>query len=331
MRAFTYVLLFLLAIASGTLLAIIDVQRVEAWQGNLQPCSVLNGIDTSTVVFENGQNIREFISDESNLGSVPPFDQTNPRHSMMVASTQANGGMTITWEVEGTISDPDNILMQEQNNGNRRIRIPEPFHQITVNYDVNDEHYDLPSSIFTDNGTGNFTIGSYTCMSFNNNLEYDNDYTGVIYDEVFDPIDDCDTLDIGCQIGNIFSQVSNTFLAVGRAIVEGIASLFVPNSDVMATIFNQMRTDFEDNLGFLVFPITFIIDLFTTLQNSPACGNDCTLISTTWLGGQLDVDPLVFRDFIPNYYALVINIIRAATVFTLMMVVYRKYLEVVKG
>lgn len=328
-KIFFYVLLIITGILTGTFLAIMDTSRVEAWTGNLQSCDATTGNPFSEKFFASGETLRDFISDFANTSPYDEFDSNNSNHSMVVTGS---GGSTVTvvYETGSTNTNTQNIVFDEQNNGNRRIKFPDDTRQRVIQYDANDDVLVAVGSWTAINNS--YNASNFTCISYNTNVEYSGDYGGTIYDGVFDPTAECNGItDITCQLDTLFNNVANTFLAVGRAIIQGVAQLFIPNSDVMATIFAQMRTNFEDSLGLLFYPVGFLIDFFTTLRDTPPCGTSCTLFTTTWLGGTLTVNPLIFRDFIPTYYSLVLNIIRAVTVYGVLLAIYRKYMEVVRG
>jgi len=155
----------------------------------------------------------------------------------------------------------------------------------------------------------------------------------------------CEALDIGCWIGGFFNGIGDGFNAVGRAIVSGIASLFIPDSDSLADQFDSLSTSLSDHLGFLAFPITFIADLLGEILSATSYdvgvygSGACNLEfagggSSAWLwnGGYGFVTNFcTIEDEMPTVWTTMQTLLIAATVWTLFAAFHRKYLEVVRA
>jgi len=97
----------------------------------------------------------------------------------------------------------------------------------------------------------------------------------------------CSMTDIGCLLQQTFSTVANTFLAVGEAIVNGIALLFTPDVDTLKYSFDQFTDSLTDTLGFLAYPFEWIIDTLDALYGGIVADGSwgtgfCSLDSFDW-------------------------------------------------
>lgn len=97
----------------------------------------------------------------------------------------------------------------------------------------------------------------------------------------------CSMTDIGCLLQQTFSTVANTFLAVGEAIVNGIALLFSPDVDTLKYSFDQFMDSMIDTLGFLAYPFEWIIDSLDALYGGIVADGDwgvgiCGVSSFDW-------------------------------------------------
>lgn len=111
---------------------------------------------------------------------------------------------------------------------------------------------------------------SAPCKKFGN-VTYDASWdqatagTTTVDNKVYPTTQGCSMTDIGCLLQQTFSTVANTFLAVGEAIVNGIASLFSPDVDTLKYSFDEFSNSLLDTLGFLAYPFEWIIDCLDAL------------------------------------------------------------------
>lgn len=89
--------------------------------------------------------------------------------------------------------------------------------------------------------------------------------TTTVDSKVYPTTQGCSMTDIGCLLQQTFSTVANTFLAVGEAIVNGIALLFSPDVDTLKYSFDEFSTSLLDTLGFLAYPFEWIGDTLDAL------------------------------------------------------------------
>lgn len=165
---------------------------------------------------------------------------------------------------------------------------------------------------------------SYDLQQFETNVRYG---TG-------DGTQKCDALAIGCWMGKLWNGVADTFSSVGQAILKGIAWLFAPESQDL----NYVYTDFKDymdwKLGMLIFPFSYVIDLFnayTSSANAWCTPTSCEKDLGNVMGGNMKFDFLKWRDTAPTMYNFFLALTRGITVVALVGMMYKKYMEVAKG
>lgn len=135
----------------------------------------------------------------------------------------------------------------------------------------------------------------------------------------------CNTLDLGCHVAGIFRGVANTFTAVGQAILKGIAFLFTP-TDKAQEAFSSLNTFLQDKLGFLVYPVTFMVDMFDAMGEGGSWCNTttCTKNFGNFLGQNFTVNLNQPATVMPTYWNWLLALIRAVTIFTLVLAVRNK-------
>jgi len=79
---------------------------------------------------------------------------------------------------------------------------------------------------------------------------------------------DCDTWDIACKIKNVFTGIADTFIKVGEAITNGISLLFSPDTTTFELQFNELTDFFSEKLGFLFYPIEWLLDTLGSFVSS---------------------------------------------------------------
>lgn len=111
--------------------------------------------------------------------------------------------------------------------------------------------------------------------------------TTTVDSKVYPTTQGCSMTNIGCLLQQTFSTVANTFLAVGEAIVNGIALLFSPDVDTLKYSFDQFMDSMIDTLGFLAYPFEWIIDSLDVLYGGIVADGDwgvgiCGVSSIDW-------------------------------------------------
>ena len=137
------------------------------------------------------------------------------------------------------------------------------------------------------------------------------------------PYEDCSTygLDIvgglGCVIRNFGVWLTNT-----------LKMLFIPTGQFFNELFSDFGDFFNEKLGFIAYPISFLIGFFTDVMNAAGTPT-CSLEGGSIFGVNADVDLCTMQDKVPVIYNGIITFIRAAVAFTLIFALFRKYHEVV--
>lgn len=137
------------------------------------------------------------------------------------------------------------------------------------------------------------------------------------------PYEDCSTygLDIvgglGCVIRNFGVWLTNT-----------LKMLFIPTGQFFNELFSDFGNFFNEKLGFIAYPITFLIGFFTDVMNA-ASSPTCQMEGGSIFGVNADVDLCTMQDKVPVIYNGIITFIRAAVAFALIFALFRKYHEVV--
>lgn len=137
------------------------------------------------------------------------------------------------------------------------------------------------------------------------------------------PYEDCSTygLDVvgglGCVIRNFGVWLTNT-----------LKMLFIPTGQFFKELFDDFNSFFNEKLGFIAYPITFLIGFFTDVMNAAGSPN-CAIEGGSLFGVNADIDLCKMQNNIPQIYNGIIVLIRAAVAFTLIFALFRKYHEVV--
>lgn len=137
------------------------------------------------------------------------------------------------------------------------------------------------------------------------------------------PYEDCSTYGIdivgglGCVIRNFGVWLTNT-----------LKMLFIPSGQFFNEIFKDFGDFFNKKLGFIAYPITFLITFFNDVMNA-AGSPSCRIEGGTLFGVNTDVDLCTMQRSIPVIYNGIIIFIRSAVAFALIFALWRKYHEVV--
>lgn len=128
----------------------------------------------------------------------------------------------------------------------------------------------------------------------------------------------CDTFDIACHIRNIGVLFRNMMI-----------ELFLPNGDNTNAKFGELSDFFQQKFGFLLFPFTFLGNVF----NSFTCGSSCssgTVHISGFFGKTVDLNFLGIADDSPTAWTTFTTIIQAVTVVGIVLMFHRKFDGVIK-
>lgn len=137
---------------------------------------------------------------------------------------------------------------------------------------------------------------------------------------------DCSTYGVnvvggfGCVVGNAL-----------KAIQAFLKYLFIPNALKLKDSFDAMSTKADEKLGFLLYPVTFVVQFFTAFgdtSNNWCTESSCTKSFGNLFGKDYTVNFTQLKTTIPSMYDFMITAIRALTIFGVLYMLRRKYLEV---
>lgn len=102
------------------------------------------------------------------------------------------------------------------------------------------------------------------------------------------PDPSCSPLNLLCWLGKITSQMASTYRELAEAILTGFAALFTPDTTTFEYQFDELTTFFGDKLGFLFYPIEWLLDMLGgvvgTIDNDISWGVSQCSISSLDLG-----------------------------------------------
>lgn len=129
--------------------------------------------------------------------------------------------------------------------------------------------------------------------------------------------EECDVADMWCHFRNF-----------GVMLKSMLVGLFVPNGVTIREKFNAMMSSLMTTLGFLGYPLDFIIGVFGAISNNTtALGGKLNF--GNFFGGNVQIDLAALQTANSSLFDLVMNIVRGSTVLSLIFILRRKYLEVV--
>lgn len=141
----------------------------------------------------------------------------------------------------------------------------------------------------------------------------------------------CETLDIGCKIKQGFKAVGDTFKAVGEAIVNGLASLFMPDGDYVKDEMDDFGDFLEAKFGFLSYPLVFIsnmINSFNDTSNNWCTTSSCTKNFGNFMGAPFVVNVTQIKTSMPTYYNWFVAMMRGLVVLGLILSLRQSLLKV---
>lgn len=178
-----------------------------------------------------------------------------------------------------------------------------------------------------------FNTTAVGCVEVAHNVDYMSSWTYTQFTQNINAGDEitCSTFDIACHIAATFRSIGDTFNAVGQAIVRGFAALFAPDMTEIQNSFSDFNTFMQQKLGFLVFPIVFLVDSinsFSDTTNQWCSSSSCVKNLGNMLGGNLTIDFNALKNTMPSIWTFFISTMRGLIVVALVLGIRRKYMEV---
>lgn len=142
----------------------------------------------------------------------------------------------------------------------------------------------------------------------------------------------CKATDIGCWITNAVSGVQSAFARWFTDITTFVYNIFVPDPTTMAGIWTDFSNYMNTKLGFLLYPLTFFTNLFTSFGDAgTSCSaTSCVVYSGNFMHGNFSIDFATIPHYFPTLWIAMQTIIVGITVYELLLAVKRRYIKVVR-
>lgn len=293
-------------------------KQASAWTGALPSCQYADALNWAWKEAITAVNPIHDV-DNTNLPWVMRSTTTNPTSGFI--------DITFASEIEFIY-------------GNNTTQNGIQFTGSTVTYgiakNVNDPNYQ--DGVYVNSSPTGSITHSQACITAQGNTTQEQQYIdegGITYNNVAPAQQySCEALDVICHVANIFQNVKNTFASVGLAIVNGFASLFIPDSDVFTQFHIDMTEFLVQKLGFLVYPVEWLADIWdgiTSNSNNWCTETSCSQNFGNLFGQPFVLDMLVVKNSIPQYWNLLVYTIRGVTVLTLIITVSQKLRSILRG
>jgi hypothetical protein len=290
----------------------------------------------------------------SGTTNFPDFDKGNSSYFIYRTPAQqnaydtavANGAPTLDypaypqagWNQYTALVSTDNssrLKLSQQNNSTIQIlnNNPPSYYSYILQDGIHHDTRNVTGGS-TFNYERNVSLPNVGCVLVAHNVDYADSWT---YNKIQTDIpsgDDikCATLDVACAISKLFRGVANTFKAVGQAIVGALASLFMPDPEVIKNKFQDFQSFMSNKLGFLVYPFSFLGNFFGAFgdtSNTWCSATSCTKNVGNFFGQPftLKVDQMKYT--MPTVWTWLLNLIRGLTILTLVLAIRMKYRGVI--
>lgn len=181
------------------------------------------------------------------------------------------------------------------------------------------------------------TSANTNCIYAAKNVVYESTWTWnkfssyAGYKEGADASASCTTLDFACKIKQAWEGVTDTFAAVGEAIVYGIAQIFAPDANQVKSDFDSLTDFMEEKFGFLTYPFVFISDIFNAFNNTSnqwCTTTSCTKNFGNFYGQPFIIDITQLKTSVPTYYNWFVIVMRGMVVLALLLSLRQKFVKV---
>lgn len=322
--------------ATGVFLAasivVILPQKTQAWTGTLPTCG------TSPAAWE----YKEHITTKYGSQWDPDVHAKNFTYSFDTEDSYPSGWGGAKYNL--VIFYTDGTIHFNQSGSTKTVTTTGTSKYIHLIKDTANSKWqsDTDPTPNVGNATNLTSYGGFACIGYAKGATYDSDWIGAKFSQTpTQQVTDCSANSgiskVTCEIANFFDGVADTFLGVGKAIVGGIATLFLPDTDQIMVEVNDFFDYMEAKLGFLVYPFQFMGGIFNAFEDTEGHAFSCTSTScnigfgggATFFGSGIGVDLTALNDVAPTLFSFIVNVIRGMTVFALIMMLRKKYTEVV--
>ena len=118
------------------------------------------------------------------------------------------------------------------------------------------------------------------------------------------------------------------FADLGQGISDTLNAAFIPTQADLENFYSDMDTLFTSKLGFLWYPVDWIISTLNGMINAPVKG---TFYLGELFGGDLTIDMTVFEDYLPQYWSWIQTAISAFLAYGVVEVFFRKLKSKLNG
>lgn len=138
--------------------------------------------------------------------------------------------------------------------------------------------------------------------------------------EVADEYEDCSLTDVACTLRNFGLYLKSLFFY-----------LFVPNAYFIQQYFAELSNFFNEKLGILLFPITFIVDLVNDIV-AQATNTQCSFSTGgTIYGASPTIDLCAMENISPVFWNTFVLFARGSILFGMVFALRRKLISILKG
>lgn len=138
----------------------------------------------------------------------------------------------------------------------------------------------------------------------------------------------CGLTEVSCWIHQAFTGVQNTLVSAFQAIAGFIANIFMPDAATVQSDFTAFQTFMNNKLGFLLYPFTFMVDLFNGFSSSAnawCTDSSCTKDFGTLFGAHFNINLTQVKTTMPTFWTWFTGMMRGLLVLGLLIAVREKY------
>lgn len=143
----------------------------------------------------------------------------------------------------------------------------------------------------------------------------------------------CDgLLDIPCYIGKAFTGLQNTLVSIATGAANVFAKLFMPDGSQIKSDFDSLTTSMTSTLGFLAYPITFLVDTFNAFKgttNNWCTSSSCSKNFGTFMGANVIVNFAQPATTMPTIWTWFKTLLQGLVVLEIVFMVRKRYNTVV--
>ena len=169
------------------------------------------------------------------------------------------------------------------------------------------------------------------------NVTYNSSYTGGHFSSAEVPYtatgasESCSNLDIGCKIAAAFGVIGDSIKDLVQGAVNVFARFFMPDPTAISASFTSLNDFLQLKLGFLTYPVTFLVDFFaafSSTSDSWCSSGGCSKSFGNFWGQNFTINLTQMQTTMPTMWTWFVALVRGLTVLELILVIRRKYLGV---